>query len=282
MNAQTNGSPVSMQSQMAVLLVAAVTLQPDPKNPRKAVDGEDSRLELRLLGQDMKRRGVLVPLLVRRNGGAYMVIDGHRRREAALLAGIDKLPCIVFEKDVTEAQIREAQLVTQLHSQALSPFEVYCGCKNWLELHTGSSAKHLAQAINRSEAFVSMVLSLDKCLPEVKEAAAEGKIGFKDWHAISQADDQLALLTAKLKGASCEQLKRLRKSGGEQETVKVTRIKTDVPGRKATITIAGQKISLSLAIEIVQDWLKEAKKAAEQGLSAKSFERVCRDRARTG
>ena len=268
-----------MQSQMAVLLLAAVTLQPDPKNPRKAAESEDLRLELRLLGEDMKRRGILVPLLVRRNGDVYVVIDGHRRREAALMAGIEKLPCIVFEKDVTEAEIREAQLVTQLHSQALTPYEVFCGAKNWLNLHPGSTAKHLAQAIKRSEAFLSMILSLDKCLPEVKEAAAEGKIGLKDWHAISQADDQLALLAAKLKGASSDQLKRLRKSGGEQETVKVTRIKCEVPGKKATITISGQNISLSSAIDIVAEWLREAKRAAEQGLSAKSFERVCKDKA---
>jgi ParB family chromosome partitioning protein len=268
-----------MQSQMAILLLPVNTLQADPKNPRKVADCEELRLELRLLGQDMKKRGVLVPLLVRRNVDLYVVIDGHRRREAALLIGIDTLPCIVFENDVTEAQIREAQLVTQLHSQALSPYEVYCGAKNWLSLHPGSTAKDLASAINRSEAFVSMVLSLDKCLPEVKQAAAERRISFKDWAAISQADDQLALLAAKLNGASSDQLKRLRKSGGEQESVKVTRIKCEVPGRKASLTIAGKDISLSLACDIVTDWLREAKKAAEQGLSAKSFERVCKDRA---
>ena len=45
-----------MQTQMAVLLLAAVTLQPDPKNPRQVANSEDARLELRLLGQDMKRR----------------------------------------------------------------------------------------------------------------------------------------------------------------------------------------------------------------------------------
>lgn len=269
-----------MQSQMAVLFLAAITLQPDPKNPRKEADSDELRLELRLLGQDMKRRGVLVPLLVRRNGDVCVVIDGHRRRQAALLVGIEKLPCIVFEKDVTEAAIREAQLVTQLHSQTLTPYEVYCGCKNWLELHSGSTAKDLAGAIHRSETFVSVVLSLDRCITAAKEAAAEGSIGLKDWHAISQADDQVALLAAKLKGASAEQLRRLRKSGGEQESVKVTRIKCEVPGRKSTITIAGQNISLSLAIDIVSEWLREAKKAAEQGLSAKSFERVCKDKAK--
>src|SRR5262249_16000606 len=128
-----------MQSQMVILLLAAATLLPDPKNPRrKEQDSEELRLDLRLLGQDMKKRGVLVPLLVRRNGDVYVVIDGHRRLAAALLAGIEKLPCIVVERDVSEAEIREIQLVTRLHSRDLTPFEVYLASKSWLALHQGA------------------------------------------------------------------------------------------------------------------------------------------------
>src|SRR5581483_3200394 len=97
-------------AQMAILLLAAVTLRPDPKNPRKAADGEELRLELRLLGEDMQRRGVLVPLIVRRVGDVYIVIDGHRRLAAALLVGIEKLPCIVADANTTEAQVRQIQL----------------------------------------------------------------------------------------------------------------------------------------------------------------------------
>src|SRR5579885_2625359 len=144
-----------MQSQMVILLLAAATLLPDPKNPRKVADGQDS--ELLLLSQDLKKRGCLVPLIVKRRGDVYMVIDGHRRRAAALLAGIEKLPCRVFEENVSDAEIREAQLVLPLHAQGLTPYEVYCGAKNWLSLHPGSTAKHLAQAINRSESYVSMI-----------------------------------------------------------------------------------------------------------------------------
>ncbi|MGH7173852.1 MAG: ParB/RepB/Spo0J family partition protein [Gemmataceae bacterium] len=270
------------QAQMTVLLLAAITLQADPKNPRKAASSEDLRLELRLLGQDMKRRGVLVPLLVLRNGDVYIVIDGHRRREAALLVGIEKLPCIVLEKDVTEAEIREAQLVLPLHSQTLTPYEVYCGAKNWLNLHPGNNAKHLANAINRSEGYVSLVLSLDKCIPAAKQAAAEGKISLKDWHVISQAEDQAAALAAKLGGASSEELKRLRRgrNGADSKpTVRLSRFKYPLPSG-VEITVAGKELSIGDLIDALGELVKEAKKAGDQGLDIKTLVAMAKDKAR--
>ena len=270
-----------MQSQMAVLLLAAMTLQPDPKNPRKVADSEDFRLELRLLGEDMKRRGVLVPLLVRRNGDVYMLIDGHRRRQAALLVGIDKLPCIVFDKDVTEAEIREAQLVTQLHSQSLTPYEVYFGSKNWLSLHPGSTAKDLAAAISRSEAYVSMILSLDRCPQSVREAAAKGLIGLNDWYALSKLpeEQQVVALAARLNGASNGEMKRLAKP--KAPAVRVARVKCPLPsGVCVTLAGEGEGLTLDDIIESLADLLKEAKKANDQGLDSKTFSAVLRDKAK--
>ncbi|HTU93384.1 MAG TPA: ParB/RepB/Spo0J family partition protein [Gemmataceae bacterium] len=271
-----------MQSQMAVLLLTAMTLQPDPKEPRKVADTEDLRLELRLLGEDMKRRGVLVPLLVRRKGDVYMLIDGHRRRQAALLAGIDKLPCIVFDKDVTEAEIRETQLVTQLHSQALTPYEVYAGSKNWLSLHPESTAKTLAAAISRSEAYISMILSLDRCPHPVREAAAKGLIGLNDWYGFSRLPEQqqLELLTARLNGASSAEIKRLGKKTG-QPAVRVARVKCQLPSG-VCVTLAGEGDGLSLddIVESLSELLKEAKKANDQGLDSKTWAAVLRDKAK--
>ena len=270
-----------MQSQMVIHLLAAATLMPDPKNPRKAASSEDSRLELRLLGQDMKRRGVLVPLLVRRNGDMYLVIDGHRRREAALLVGIEKLPCVVFEKDVTEAEVREAQLVTQLHSQALTPYEVYCGARNWMSHHPNSAAKDLSIAISRSEGYVSQVLSLDRCAPSVRDAAARGLIGLKDWYAISQGNEQqqAEMLSAKLNGTPTADLKRVGQRNGS--TVRTAKLKCAMPGG-VTVTLAaqGEGVSLDEVEETLVALLKEVRKGKDQGLDSKAFSAVMRDKAK--
>ena len=101
---------------------------------------------------------------------------------------------------------------------------------------TGKEAKDLAIAIDRSPATVSTTLSLSRCIPAVQEAAAQGKIGLEDWYVMSKVDgvQQEAMLQAKLNGASAKSLKQMCKKDGEQETVRVTRIKCEVPGKQAT------------------------------------------------
>ncbi len=103
---------------------------------------------LRDLVIDIKRRGVLaVPLLVRametRLPHQY---DGHRRHAARREeAGLERVPCVVFEQGRDGGpDYGEAQLVTQLHSQAMAPAEVYTGCKHWMVLHPHVAARELA------------------------------------------------------------------------------------------------------------------------------------------
>jgi ParB-like chromosome segregation protein Spo0J len=44
---------------------------------------KDLRLEIQHLGEDIKARGCLTPLLVRPSGSVYIVLDGNRRLAAA-------------------------------------------------------------------------------------------------------------------------------------------------------------------------------------------------------
>jgi ParB/RepB/Spo0J family partition protein len=252
---------------MKVVMLAVAMLQPHEKNPGKAREGNNLQ-ELKL---DVLRRGILVPLLVRRNGDVYQIVDGHRRHAVAILAGLECVPCIVFGDEVTETQVREIQLVTQLQSEALSPYCVYLGIKNLQELQPDATGADLAKAISRSESYVSTVLSLDRLIQPLKDRARDGKIGLRQWYMLSKLSP----------GKQAEKLNGHHQAG-EHETVKVTKISCCVPGKKAKLTISGKEISLVQAIDIVQEWLRLAKKATEEGVSAKSFERVCRDKAKMG
>lgn len=55
----------------------------------------------------MKKEGVIVPLLVRKNpyGDGYEIIAGHRRKEAALWAGFMEVPVIIRELDDDQSVI---------------------------------------------------------------------------------------------------------------------------------------------------------------------------------
>lgn len=261
----------------AILLLAAITLQPDPENPRKAVDKED----LELLGANMKRQGVHVPLIVRRNGDVYIVIDGHRRLSAALLVGIEKLPCIVVDASTTEAKVRQIQLVTSLTKADLSAYERYVGFCSLKALTPGMTNKQLAAEVGVTEGLVSMILSIDKCIPPVKFAAEQGKIGLNDWYALSKLseDQQAAALTARLNGASNGEMKRLAKP--KTPAVRVARVKCQMPsGVVVTLAGEGEGMSLEDVEETLVSLLKEVRRSKEQGLDSKTFSAVMRDKSK--
>lgn len=80
-------------------------------------------MELCALMRSIKKEGVIVPLLVRPNpyGEGYEVISGHRRKEAALWAGEEKVPVVIRELDDDQAVI--AMVDSNLHRENLKPSE---------------------------------------------------------------------------------------------------------------------------------------------------------------
>lgn len=73
-----------------------------PNHPFKVIDDEymDDMIK------SVKARGVIMPAIVRKEvDGSYCMISGHRRKHAAQLAGLDKIPCIVMRLTDDEATI---------------------------------------------------------------------------------------------------------------------------------------------------------------------------------
>lgn len=62
-------------------------------------------MELCALMKSIEDEGVIVPLLVRPNpdGEGYEVIAGHRRKAAALWAGLAEVPAVIRELDDDQA-----------------------------------------------------------------------------------------------------------------------------------------------------------------------------------
>lgn len=208
--------------------------KPDPGNPRKSSPIEELR-ELR----DSLVKKQLIPLLTMPDG---IIIDGWRRWCAAKLDGKPEcLDVIITDEPLTPAQIKEIQLVTALHRADLKPYEQFLGCRDWLALNPGASAKDLAARIDRDPSMLVRILSLSKCIQLVQQAAAEGKLGPSEWYAIAKAPteaEQEALFAAKLAGASRDQLEQRGRKlrNGNAHGIKVNRLKIPLgQGRSVTI-----------------------------------------------
>ena len=71
--------------------------------------------------QSVRENGVLVPALVRPKDGGYQMVSGHRRKVAAELAGMDRIPCIV--RDLTDDQATIVMVDSNLHREQILPSE---------------------------------------------------------------------------------------------------------------------------------------------------------------
>ena len=89
--------------------------------------------ELFELRCSIEKEGVLVPLLVRKNphGDGYEIIAGHRRKEAALWAGLMEVPVIIRELDDDQSVI--AMVDSNLQREKILPNEKAFAYKMRLE-----------------------------------------------------------------------------------------------------------------------------------------------------
>jgi ParB family chromosome partitioning protein len=95
-------------------------VEPDPRQPRRHFD-EDA---LRELADDIGRRGVLQPILVRppeEPGRPYRIVAGERRWRASALAGRVRIPARV--RQMTDDDVSAAQLAENVLRADLSDIE---------------------------------------------------------------------------------------------------------------------------------------------------------------
>jgi len=252
--------------------------KPDPGNPRQSFNTE----ELRELHDSLGKKQ-FVPLLAKSDG---IIIDGWRRWCAAKLDGKpERLDVIITDEPLTPAQIKEIQLVTALHRADLKPYEQFLGCRDWLALNPGATAKDLAARIDRDPSTLVRILSLSKCIQPVQQAAADGKLGPSEWYAISKVPEaeQEAMLAAKLAGESRDQLEQrcCKLRNGEAHGIKVNRLKIPL-GQGRSVTITGSNLSLDDGIEMLQETLKFARKAHGENLDGKTWVQVMKQKAKAG
>ncbi len=263
---------------MAQLATKPVSwLKPDPNQPRRHFD----EAELRLLGESLRKRQ-LQPVLARPDG---TIIAGERRFRAATLVGLKELQVVVTDEALSEAEVRAIQLTENIHRADLTGHEKWQACRELLELNPGWMAKDLAEHLHLDPSSVTRLLSPGKCIPEAQEALAAGKLGISDCYAISKLppEDQPGLLALKLGGASRDALERQgrKKRSASAPTVRASKIRCPLVGG-ATVTVAGDDISLDDAIESLKDALKAMQKARDTGLDAKTAQAVWKDVARAG
>lgn len=237
--------------------------------------------ELRQLGESLKVRQ-LQPVLARPDG---LLVAGERRLRAAKLVGLAELQVVITDEPMDESQLRIFQLTENVHRADLRDGEKWRACEELLRLNPGWSNKELAAHLKLGESTVTKYLSPSRCVPEVQEAVENGRIGITAAYEISRApaDQQAGLLAMKLSGTSRDGLaQHVRKQKNQSAPqVRVKRIVCPLPSG-ISVTVSGAELSLDELIEALAEAQKEARKAREQGLDAKTLAAVLKDKAKKG
>ena len=156
------------QKQRAFLtMVPLARVRPNQLQPRKHFDEE----RLAELSQSIKERGLLQPVIVRKDGDGFELLAGERRFRAAKLAGLHRIPALIRDKD----DPLEVALIENLQREDLTPLEEAEALAGLIESH-GYSHRELADLLGKSRPYVSNALALLRLPDRVKEEVhSEGR-----------------------------------------------------------------------------------------------------------
>jgi ParB family chromosome partitioning protein len=163
-------------------------------NPRQTFD-EDA---LKELAASIREHGVLSPLLVRpRAERRFEIVFGARRYRGATLAEKETVPVCI--REMTDAQVLEAQLVENLQRQDVHPLHEAQGFAALLRLEEPKySIELIAAKCGKSAGYVASRLRLTELAPAAVEAFTKDEIGLG--HALLlaklQTEQQEEALTA--------------------------------------------------------------------------------------
>ena len=141
----------------------------NPRQPRRAFDEE----ALKSLSESIRQSGVLTPLLVVQDSGRYRLVAGERRLRAAMMAGLQAVPCIV--RDFTRQQEMEAALVENLQREDLNPMEEAEGIRALMD-QCGYTQEKAAERLGKSRPAVANSLRLLNLEDDITAAVRAGTI----------------------------------------------------------------------------------------------------------
>lgn len=215
-------------------------IRPNQYQPRVRFSGA----ELEELALSIKEKGILQPLLVRRNASGFELIAGERRLRAAKMAGLIQVPIII--RDVGDAEMLEMSIIENIQRENLNPVEeaeAYHRLMTEFKLTQDEAAKR----VGKSRPAVANLLRLRQLPNQIKESISDGTVSMGHARALlgaeTAAQQNAAWRAIISKGLSVREIENL-----------VKRLKSDKSGsRKRKETPDGIHFS-SLAEELSRNF----------------------------
>lgn len=202
-------------------MIAIEDIEPSKYQPRTEFDKE----ALDALVASIKEKGVLQPLLVRRQGSKYELIAGERRWRASKLAGLREVPVII--KELNDKEVLEVALVENLLRENLSAIEEAEGFQRLID-EFSHTQEALSQIVGKSRSHIANMLRLLNLPEDVKNLVKEGKISAGHARTLVGLENASSLAqTIIAKDLSVRQIEELVAKQKEPKKEKSPKVKDD-------------------------------------------------------
>jgi ParB family chromosome partitioning protein len=168
-------------------------LMESPTNPRQHFEEDD----LKELAETIRKSGVFQAILARPKEERLEIVFGARRYRASLLAGKETIPALV--REMSDAEVLEAQLVENLQRRDVHPMEEAEGYKRLLSLTEPTyTVEQIAAKVGKTPAYITTRLKLTELCDEAAAAFYQNHIGVGHALLLAKlpADQQQPALTA--------------------------------------------------------------------------------------
>lgn len=221
-------------------------IQPNPDQPRRTFGREN----LEELAQSIREKGVLQPLLVRKNNAksnSYEIIAGERRWRAAQIAQLHELPVLV--RDYSDQEVLEIAIIENVQRADLNPVEEATGYRQLMD-RFGHTQEKVAQALSKSRSHIANLLRMLNLPEEVLNLVKEGKLSAGHARALVTAENPLEIAKRIISnGLSVRETEKLVKTPNDSKKPRVKKVTA-----KDADTVALEKdLAASLKMKVVVD-----------------------------
>ena len=249
-----------------VIKISIDSIHDFPNHPFKVNDDED----MNKLIESIQERGVYLPTIVRqRVNGDYEMISGHRRKHAAIKAGLKTIPCIV--KNLTDDEATILMVDSNIQREELLPSEKAFAYKMKLDAmkrQVGRPSKEnsvpvgqnfdgktsrelLAAKLPDSNTQIQRYVRLTELIPSILQMVDDGKIAFRPAVELSYlSSKQQEALYSTMECEDCTtslaqaiKMKEFSKDGKLTEEVILSIMQEEKPNQKEQFKMSKERIS---------------------------------------
>lgn len=243
-----NGGDAANTAALTDLPVPAISDNPD--NPRNHLRNLDDTVE------SVREVGVILPIVVGtvdayvRNrpdraddvdaGAQYVVIDGHRRLEAARRVGLATIPVRVDDARLsTDEKLLESAFIANYHREGMTDLEEAHALKQLVDYYGGSQTK-ACKRLSLSPSTLSSKLSLLKLSPELQKDLMTGARKTEHVRNLSKLPPKAQKAKADERAEAARKPRARRKTAGQTTSFHAV-------NNHETVTSGGEKGSTAVA-----------------------------------